>query len=215
MLPGIIPVQNQLHPITITGLGTSTASNGATSIAKVIGSNVPAGAVILVGMAIGGSPSISSVTDGTNSYSQAATASSVLWLYSSAVLTSQLNSGSTITINLTGSVVNEGWMGVGYATGLAASTADVTGSGSSSTSLSTSAAITKSNELAVVVRDKFGGGAFTDSAGFSLVAGSTAVGPDSMVAELSAKVISGTLGVITDTTTGAYNTAIIATFKGR
>jgi hypothetical protein len=227
MLPGFIPNCGFVFgPIIKTAAVFSASVGSVTQFTTTTTTNIPAGSlsVIVVGVNSSNSVTVSSVSDGTNSYTSAVTQSqnggvgqTSLWYVANA---KAVASGATITVTFsgnTGAVGQSGIIAAAVSGAMTTTPLDKTASGSAASNTVTvaSGALTLPSEII------FGGNfennsaspTYTTPSGFTNIANVNTGGNGSIAMDY--QIVSGTSSVsyAPSWSTGSSIGACVATFK--
>lgn len=209
-------IRNISTPVT---LGTGLAASG-TTLNITTTANAPVGSMISVGCISNSTfTGALSVSDGTNTYVTAFTATNSAAVFNSGLLAAQLSSGSTLTVTSAG-----GWTSGGcdasYVTGISSTTTkDQTVNAAAATA--TTGTLAQANELAYCLVNGYNSGSpvgtVTFGSGFTLLSQQANHGTDVFTTAWGYKIVAATTAVTCSfTVSGAspFPNTTVVTYKG-
>lgn len=215
-------------PISIGSVVMSAATRSSATLTTT--ANIPAGSLVVIGFhaPFSGAQTVSSVSDGTNSYSSAVTNAydgstqlvSAIYYKENA---SAVSSGATITITFSGSTIAQPTViTAGYVTGtITSSSLDKTNSGTTSAGTAyasgSTGTLTQANEVAFGYIGEYNASVtITEGSGFSTLNNPRQGGGSNFNANQAYQIVSATtaLNYQPSTSANTYGKALIATFKG-
>lgn len=218
--------------LSVTSIGSSGTASGGTTLTMTTSAAIPAGATVVVAVIYAKSSSItvSSVSDGTNSYTQASTAAwsagtfvaGDFWYCSPCAAVS---SSATITATLSSSNIDPGYLAAAYVRNVKSSPVDKsssfqqTGPGTAFSSGSTGT-LTQANEVAFGVIGGYTSPAvstsITEGSGFTTLVTLNNGASTRYFLNFAYQIVSATTALNYQPTTSAnaFGISLITTFKG-